>query len=831
MCFVYDCFFVISGSDSRLNDLFIATKLELDKARESLKMAKLDATQSRAAVLDLEEEMAAINERLEQAQSELAAGRDQEAIMQKAIIDSAQQLEKLQAQLEAERKRGDQEFRDSLAKDVELAKLREETGEMKRRYAELKNQLPSSSEVAENYQSKLCELSQRCTDLQKDVNTILMLHKRMYETICQVDSIRPCGIGVRLRARTNDSQSPGAVIIESVFDGGAASASGKVLEGDQLIKVDGRDVSGMSMDEVRQQILGLPGTSLTLHMKRSTNNEIVSVELTRTPGTKETIPNLEEQTMDACAVAIALYESLDQAKCLLQEADAEKEQLKRSYSQREEEVFKAVSKWAENFQGQQLAKYFKFWMRLVLMGLFHKQVGSTIRKRSKKIVLSNIFSRFRNLIYRRQRYVDLERYINTCRKKDARKIISEWRLFSGMSWRLDSIALFTSKQWRVSLLIFVFEHFRRKSKSGLHQQARSNSFAFKLSKLSCELLLASVTTWKSSSIHGKHLRARLVTLNKRHIHEICGSLMSSWRAWSARRCQVRIRFGRSINRSFRQISFHCFRTWCSYTRWRCCFNRIASRRETSQAKKTLMSVIYSYKQYLAKEKRVSSRLIKVQERVERKYARRVLNGWINVQTRVSWLLKMLNYRCFRSQKDCLFQVLAGWRKLVELKGTEEISDVVKAQSQAHRVSENNFVQQLAQYSQRLSTLENEVALANKNLKAELRKNVELEAALSNSRDEISAYSQQVEYLRKQVREAWAVSDAARTDLSSAIKSNDQMRNALFGRMDGDTSITTRTSEVLQAAKLGLGSPASAYMVKKHADLQLKEKGCSDFADA
>ena len=37
--------------------------------------------------------------------------------------------------------------------------------------------------------------------------------------------------------------------------------------------------------------------------------------------------------MDSCGVAIALYESLDQAKCLLHEADAEKEQLKHSCTQ------------------------------------------------------------------------------------------------------------------------------------------------------------------------------------------------------------------------------------------------------------------------------------------------------------------------------------------------------------------------------------------------------------------------------------------------------------------------------------------------------------------
>jgi hypothetical protein len=170
--------------------------------------------------------------------------------------------------------------------------------------------------------------------------------------------------------------------------------------------------------------------------------------------------------------------------------------------------------------------------------------------------------------------------------------------------------------------------------------------------------------------------------------------------------------------------------------------------------------------------------------------------------------------------------------MIELKSAKEIGDVVKAQSQVQRISECTYMLQLAQYTQRLSKLENEVVLANKTLKAELRKNTELEAALSNSREEIGAYSQQVEYLRKHVREAWAVSNSAQTDLSAAIESNDQMRAALFGRIDGDMSFVFCNSNMLQTAKQGMGSPISAYMVK-HAKLQVRENEVegTDFADA
>ncbi len=170
--------------------------------------------------------------------------------------------------------------------------------------------------------------------------------------------------------------------------------------------------------------------------------------------------------------------------------------------------------------------------------------------------------------------------------------------------------------------------------------------------------------------------------------------------------------------------------------------------------------------------------------------------------------------------------------MVDMKGALEASDLAKSQNLAQRVSDNNFVKQLTQYTERTALLQNEVSLASKSLITEMKKNAELEAALSNSRDEIGAYSQQVEYLRKQVREAWAVSDAARTDLSAAIKSNDQMRNALFGRIDKDVGTQIlRSAEMLQFAKVGAGQSTLLQGSNMKADQPTTEKDASDFTDA
>ena len=169
-----------------------------------------------------------------------------------------------------------------------------------------------------------------------------------------------------------------------------------------------------------------------------------------------------------------------------------------------------------------------------------------------------------------------------------------------------------------------------------------------------------------------------------------------------------------------------------------------------------------------------------------------------------------------------------------MKEALEASNLAKSQTLAQRVSDNNFVKQLTQYTERTAFFQNEIALASKTLKTEMKKNAELEAALSNARDEIGAYSQQIEYLRKQVREAWAASDAARTDLSAAIKSNDQMRNALFGRIDKDVGLQPlRSAEMLQfqVAKVGAGQTTPLQSSKLKADHPTIDKDASDFADA
>ena len=821
------------GQDQRLNDLFVETKIELDKTRDSLRMARLDATQSRAAVLDLEEELAASKDKLERAQVELASQQEHEATMLQTIKDSALRLEKLQQELEEERRKSDQDFRDSLAKDVELSKLREEVGDIKRRYDDLKNQLPSSSDVAETYQASVAELNQRCQGLQKDVNTILMLHKRMYEAICRTDSVRPCGIGVRLRAMADESKpgSESTKVIESVFEGGPASESGKVVCGDVLIKIDGRDVSGLTLDEIREHIVGLPGTSLTLQLRRGTDPEIISVELSRSIGAKpQSIPNLEEQTSEACALASALYESLEKSRNFLEEAEAEKEQLKRSFSLREEEVLKTVSKWAENFQGQQLAKFFKSWVRVVLIDLFHKQIGSIIRKRSNKIIVANVLSKLNMLIEKGRKAVCLNQFIKSNQRRRIGKQFTEWRMFSNFARKLDSIVALNRGRKRIESTKSIFCILAKLLDRDEYCDSltKTNLLFAKVNRNLSSLIFSSWGRWKSNTRKWKSFRSRSLKLQQRTNKQSSDFVINAWRCWSARRCQLRMKVGRLLCRANRQSCSDYIKCWNVCTRSRSYVYRLVCRKEIEQVNCLIAAALSAFKSYLRKKKRVISGATRVRLLIQRSITVHVFCSWAYLKVRSVWSLKLLSYRSWRTRREYLQNIVSAWRKLVDMKGADEVNDVLRAQSLAQRSSENNFVRQLSQYTERLAALESEVAVVNKNLKSELKKNAELESALSSARDEIGAYSQQVEYLRKQVREAWAVSDAARTDLSAAIKSNDQMRNALFGRMEKETT-SFLTDELLQTAKLGLGSPASVYMLKSRTDPSSKRS--AEFTDA
>jgi carboxyl-terminal processing protease len=79
----------------------------------------------------------------------------------------------------------------------------------------------------------------------------------------QLNNAASVGIGVYLSGGGKDPLRIDAIIPDS-----PASKSGKLKPGDLIIAVDGKDISGKTIDEVRPLITGKEGTSVTLTIKR-----------------------------------------------------------------------------------------------------------------------------------------------------------------------------------------------------------------------------------------------------------------------------------------------------------------------------------------------------------------------------------------------------------------------------------------------------------------------------------------------------------------------------------------------------------------------------------
>jgi len=94
----------------------------------------------------------------------------------------------------------------------------------------------------------------------------------------QLNNNSTVGIGVYLSGGGKDPLRIDAIIPDS-----PASKSGKLKPGDLITAVDGKDISGMTIDQVRPLIAGKAGTNVTLTIKRvsTTPATVFDVTLTR----------------------------------------------------------------------------------------------------------------------------------------------------------------------------------------------------------------------------------------------------------------------------------------------------------------------------------------------------------------------------------------------------------------------------------------------------------------------------------------------------------------------------------------------------------------------
>ena len=88
-----------------------------------------------------------------------------------------------------------------------------------------------------------------------------------------------CGFGMTLEPA---DPWPGCFCyVASIKHGGAAHQSGRVLVGDQLVRIDGFDCVGQARHEIKRHVMGPQGTEIILAFKRA-GHDTFEVKVLRT---------------------------------------------------------------------------------------------------------------------------------------------------------------------------------------------------------------------------------------------------------------------------------------------------------------------------------------------------------------------------------------------------------------------------------------------------------------------------------------------------------------------------------------------------------------------
>ena len=87
------------------------------------------------------------------------------------------------------------------------------------------------------------------------------------------------GVGLGLVSEVVSGR-PSVLNVNAIEPSGAAAKSGLIMLGDTLCEVDDRDVSSMLPNQVKGLVMGVPGTSITLGLKRGSGHPFY-VRLTR----------------------------------------------------------------------------------------------------------------------------------------------------------------------------------------------------------------------------------------------------------------------------------------------------------------------------------------------------------------------------------------------------------------------------------------------------------------------------------------------------------------------------------------------------------------------
>lgn len=84
-------------------------------------------------------------------------------------------------------------------------------------------------------------------------------------------------VGIGVVVSMDDDKT---VVVVSSIDGSPGQKAG-LISGDKILKVDGKELTGLSLEEIVSKIKGEAGTSVTLSIERNNSNELIEKKITR----------------------------------------------------------------------------------------------------------------------------------------------------------------------------------------------------------------------------------------------------------------------------------------------------------------------------------------------------------------------------------------------------------------------------------------------------------------------------------------------------------------------------------------------------------------------
>ncbi len=237
-----------------------------------------------------------------------------ESLLQEQIEGLTGRLSEMQKQIEQERQasgrallQAEKSVTTSDALQAELERLKLQVVQLQEKLVismgevgTLDRRLASAHKQIADYTSEITFARKEHRDVARQLGTALRCLQNLMTAVIQDESTNLGGVGVKIEGSQSHGDLGAFVRVDEILPGGSAHSHGKIKVEDIITEVDGRDVTGLSIEEVRELILGPSGTPVTISGIHGDTNIRYMVTLVRSSGVSSEMGKLEHRTKTAC---------------------------------------------------------------------------------------------------------------------------------------------------------------------------------------------------------------------------------------------------------------------------------------------------------------------------------------------------------------------------------------------------------------------------------------------------------------------------------------------------------------------------------------------------